>query len=131
AAEVVAWSLTVLLGAATVGIYGATAKRRGLIEVAVYIATIGAQRLVELALPELNYVLYAHWWALTIAGMAWWQHQTSPRTVWRLVVAMAALTLSSASAALDQGGWYQSLFLVEHVALLAIGALRSIRWALW
>lgn len=32
---------------------------------------------------------------------------------------------------MTEGGWYQLLFLIEHLALLVAGALLSVRWILW
>ncbi|WP_306428225.1 hypothetical protein [Brevibacterium moorei] len=49
----------------------------------------------------------------------------------RLVLPMALLTLFGVAAGLLVGGWYAVLFLVDHVALLILGALRTKPWALW
>ncbi len=49
-----------------------------------------------------------------------------------LCAAAAALpTVVVALLALDIGGWYSVVFLVEQLAVLVLGALLSRRWALW
>jgi hypothetical protein len=114
--------------AVTLGVEGWRTQRRGLVEASVYVATFGLQRIVEQLLPELNLVAYAHWWALTVAAMALWS-PTYRRT--RFVIAMSLITLASGIFALSEGGYYQSLFLVEHLGLLVVGALLSRNWAIW
>jgi hypothetical protein len=119
---------TIVALAATIGGEGWRTGRRGLIESSVYVATFGLQRVVEVVIPEINLVAYAHWWALTIAivGLT---SSTYRRT--RFVIAMSFVTLASGIFALSEGGYYQLLFLVEHLALLVAGALRSRSWAIW
>ena len=119
---------TIVALAVTLGIEGWRTQRRGLVESSVYVATFGLQRIVELVVPEINFVAYAHWWALTVAIIGL-MSSTYRRT--RFVIAMSFITLSSGIFALSEGGYYQLLFLVEHLALLVAGALRSKSWAIW
>jgi hypothetical protein len=119
---------TIVALAATIGGEGWRTRRRGLIESSVYVATFGLQRVVEVLIPEINLVAYAHWWALTIAivGLLSSRYRRT-----RFVIAMSFVTLASGIYALSEGGYYQLLFLVEHLALLVAGALRSRGWAIW
>lgn len=119
---------TIVAFALTLGVEGWRTQRRGLVEAAVYVATFGMQRIVELLLPELNVVAYAHWWAITIAMIAFIS-STAKQT--RLIIAMSLVTLSSGIFALAEGGYYQLLFLIEHLTLLVAGALLSKSWAIW
>lgn len=119
---------TLLLGAATAIVHGIYTREKRLMEGGIYIATLGAQLLFALAIPEANFVFYAHWWAITLALVAWWQSTYRKE---RLLVSVGFITLSTGLFALGTGGWYQLLFLVEHLILLAIGAIYNKRWAIW
>jgi hypothetical protein len=120
--------VTIVTLALTLAVEGWRAKRGGLVEAAVYVATFGLQRIVELLWPELNVVLYAHWWAVTIAAVA--LVRPAHKRV-RMIVATSFVTLSSGIFALTDGGYYQLLFLIEHLTLLVAGALLSKGWAIW
>ena len=124
----IAAGATVIALAVTLGIEGWRARRYGLVETSVYIATFGLQRIIEVLLPDLNTVLYAHWWALTIALVAFIR-PTNKQV--RLIIATGFVTASSGIFALTEGGYYQLLFLVEHLTLLVAGALLSKSWAIW
>lgn len=126
--KVIAVSAMIVALAGTLAIHGWQAKRQNLIETALYIATFGLQRIVGQVWPELNVVLYAHWWAITVVAVALLRRSYKRE---RLVVAMSLVTLSSGSYALANGGNYQLLFLIEHLALLVAGALLSRSWAIW
>lgn len=125
----IAAAATLVAGAATLGIHGYLFERRGLIEASVYVATFGLQRLVGLAIPEVDMVFYAHWWALTLGLVAWWRG-VGHRVV-RLTIAMSFITASTGLLALAGDGMYQLLFLAEHLALLVVGAFLQKRWAVW
>lgn len=125
----IAAAATLVVGAGTLGIHGYLFERRGLVEASVYIATFGLQRLVGLAIPEVDMVFYAHWWALTLGLVAWWRG--AGHRVVRLTVAMSLITASTGLLALTGDGLYQLLFLAEHLALLVAGALLQKRWAVW
>lgn len=129
-AQAVAAAGTLLALAATIAMHGYKQRNRSTIELSLYIATVAAQRMVSLKAPGLEFVFYAHWWALTIGLAAWWR-RAEGNVKQRLVIAVAFITAGSGLKALEEGGWYQLLFLAEHAALLVIGALRQAAWALW
>ena len=124
----IAVAATFIVAAAVVGIHGYIQKNLRIVEVAVYCATFGLQRVTGLLIPEINGVVYAHWWAIVIAIIAFWRNQFVGR---RLGVAMAILTMTLAGFALREGGIYQMLFLAEHIVLLIAGALLRKQWAVW
>lgn len=123
-----AGTLVVLAG--TVAVHGYLERNRSLIELAVYLATFGAQRMASLMMPELGIVFYAHWWAIVIGLVAWWR-RAEPNFTNRLMIAVGFITASTGLKALEEGGGYQLLFLIEHIGLLVIGALKQAAWALW
>lgn len=121
-------AVLVLALAATLGIEAYQRRSWALGEAAIYVANVAFQRLMGVLYPELNAVFYAHWWALLVAVVAL-VRRSDVRP--RLVVAMALVSISSGLYALGEGGFYQLLFLAEHLALLVIGALRQKTWAIW
>ena len=121
-------ALMLLAMSATLGIEAYRRKNWALGEGAIYLANVAFQRLMGSLYPELNAVFYAHWWAMVVMLIAALRH-TGVRA--RLVIAMGLVTLSSGIYALAEGGFYQFLFLAEHLALLVIGAFRQKNWAIW
>lgn len=121
---------TLLAVAATFAVHGTIVKRREFTEAGLYIGTFALQRLVGLAIPDLSIVVYGHWWAAIIILVAFWRREDGG-FVNRMVLGVTAITISSGLEALTHGGGYQLLFLIEHAALLVIGALTRTSWALW
>lgn len=121
----VPWLL--IVGSLTVGIEGFLRRQTILIEAALYGVTLGLQRLVGLTFEDLNIVFYAHWWAIVIGSTALWRDNK----VARLIIAMGIVTTISGIYALDEGGLYALLFLIEHLGLLVVGAIRGKSWAIW
>ncbi len=123
-----ATTLTVM--AIIFAIHGAIVQKRSFIEVGLYVGTFALQRLAGLAAPDLSIVVYGHWWAAILILVAFWRRDDGG-FVNRTVLGVTAITLSSGIAALTSGGGYQLLFLIEHAALLVVGALTRTSWALW
>ncbi|MDR0398045.1 MAG: hypothetical protein LBH36_02580 [Candidatus Nomurabacteria bacterium] len=126
-------AITLIFGACTVAFQGYLLKSLNAIEGSVYIATAGLHWLIATILPNLNTVFYAHLWATVIACVVATLYRRkggSARTN-RLIVAAALVSGAGALFALGQGGWYQLIFLVEHLALLVAGALARKQWATW
>ena len=96
-------------------------------EVAVYAATLGLQRMVAELLPELNMVLYAHWWALMLVLVAVWRKQLHTR----FIVALAFVTASTGWYALIGEQGYSLFFLIEHLVVAIVGAVLRKQWAMW
>ena len=124
----IAAAMTLIAGAGIMAVEGYRRQMYGIIEAAVYLATLGVQRVLGVLLPELNIVFYAHYWAITIVLAGFLR---SAVTQQRIIIAMAMVTGSTALYALGSGGGYALLFLVEHVGLLVFGAMRQQSWALW
>lgn len=120
---------TLIALAGTIGIHGYLERNRSITEGSIYLATLGAQYTVYLMAPELNSVFYAHWWAITIAAEAYLRQDLYLTR--RLMLATAFITVGTGFKALENGGGYQLLFLIEHLGLLVAGALTQKTWALW
>lgn len=120
-------ALAIIAIGITVAVEGYRRKNKTLVEMAVYIASFGAQRCVGIIYEDLNAVFYAHWWAVVVGLMAWWRREVSVR----VKIAAGFVTASTGIFALSEGGMYQILFLAEHVLLLIAGAFLQKRWALW
>ncbi len=125
--QVAAAGSVVALGA-TMAVHGYVMRSRDLVEVAVYLATLGIQRVVGIAIPEADVVFYAHWWALTLVLVGWWRGAGQRLT--HAIAAMAVLTVGVGGQALVSGG-YQLLFLAEHLGLLVAGVVYRRQWAVW
>lgn len=121
---------TLFASAMMMVIQGYLDRRLGLIETGLYIATLASQMATELLIPQINAVFYAHWWAITIGLYGLWRRPAGGFTA-RAVMAMSILSVGVGLVALDSGGLYTLLFLVEHLALLVVGVLRGKSWAVW
>lgn len=120
-----AWTLVAV--AITVATEGYRRSNKIVVEAAIYVGTFGLQYLLALAIPDISLVIYAHWWAAVIAGVAMWRQQWLPR----LAIAMGIITYATAGYALSYGEGYALLFLVEHVALVALGVHLNRDWVIW
>lgn len=119
---------SLVVGAITLAVQGYLSKHREYIEIAVYIATFGMQRMISILLPETNLVAYGHWWAIVVGLMAWW-HGRDYRV--RAMVALGFVTGSTGIYALMGTEGYSLVFLIEHLLVLAVGAILRQQWALW
>ncbi len=122
-----------LLGAGALTMYyeGTRKNQSGLKEVALYAVLLAISTASGHIMPDLNYLYYAHLWALGLMLAHYLFRSAGEYRYTRLIVAMAILSLFGGVAALDMGGWYSLAFLAEHVALLLIGAQHSKMWAVW
>lgn len=119
---------SLLAGAVVLAVQGYLDGKRDYIEAAVYIGTFALQRMVSVLIPETNIVVYGHWWALTIALMAWWRSDNyKPRAI----VALSFVTGSTGIYALMGEPEYPMIFLVEHLLVLIAGAVLRKAWAMW
>lgn len=124
-----------LASAATIAVDGWYLVNRRQIEIAAYIGAVATSLLVWSVWPNIDSLVYAHIVSFTIFVMAFYRRkEKNPQSgmsfgVVRAIIAMGLLTYFVGIKALSQGGWYSFLFLVEHIVLLAIGALTSQAWA--
>ena len=124
---IVASAISIILIAAVMAIEGYIRKQKNYIEAAVYAATLGLQRLLYVALPELSEVAYAQWWALIIFATAIWRKDLKNR----LVIALLFITIPTGLFALTKGDGYIWLFLVEHLIMAITGAVYRKQWVMW
>lgn len=105
---------------------------RVLPEVATYIAALGAMAVIS-GIAEVHPVI--RWHVILVAAWVWAElgsrrgEKAAPEV--RRIASFAILTLLGVIAGLVEGSWYSVVFLVDHVALLVYGAVRSRPWALW
>ncbi len=114
--------------ATTIATHGYRTGKHTLVEIAVYLATFGLQRMVKQLIPQTNMVVYGHWWALTIALMAVWRSDNKKN---RFIAALVFVTGSTGLYAIGGMSGYSLVFLVEHVILLTAGALLRQQWVMW
>lgn len=122
-----------LLGAGALTMYheGIRKNQPGLKEVAIYEILLAISTASAYILPELNYVYYAHIWALGVMLTHLLFRSAGGYRYTRLIVGMSILSLFGGVAALDMGGWYSLIFLAEHVVVLLVGAQHGKMWAVW
>lgn len=118
---------SLLAASGTLAVHGYLVQNKAYMEVAVYAATLGLQRMVAELLPELNMVLYAHWWALMLVLVAVWRKQLHTR----FIVALAFVTASTGWYALIGEQGYSLFFLIEHLVVAIVGAVLRKQWAMW
>lgn len=128
--QVAASAGSIIAAAAAVAVHGYLLKNRTCMEIALYIATVGLQRIFMLVVPEANLVVYGHWWALTVAAVAMW-YGSADKSAMRFKIALGIITTSTGLFALDEGGMYSLIFLIEHLAVAVVAALLSKQWAMW
>lgn len=126
---VIAGGLTVLVVALALAFEGENRRQLGYYDAAAVLATIGLQRMVAEVTPELDGLVYSHWWALVLAGLAYIYYRAgqSAQAKPRLIAGLIVLSLFSGAAALDtSSAWtgdtvYRLIFLLEHAILLVAG----------
>lgn len=118
---------SLLAAAGILAVHGYLVNNKVYIEVAIYAATVGLQRMTAELLPELNMVAYAHWWALVLVLVALWRKQLHTR----FIVGLSFITASTGWYALAGEQGYSLLFLVEHLIVGVIGAILRKQWAMW
>ena len=124
---VVASAITTLGIASVVAIHGVLYKRLAYVEAGVYIATIGLQRMVGAVLPELDTLVYTHWWAITLIAAALWRKEYQQR----MRLGLACITVPTGLFALAEGGGYTLVFLIEHMIMALSGAVLGRQWVMW
>lgn len=124
---VIASATSLIAAAAILGAHGVLKKKHGLVEIALYVATLGLQRIISVLLPDLNLVFYAHWWAAAIMLVAMLRREYHTR----LIAALGFVTASTGSYALTNDQSYSVLFLVEHLIVAITGAVVGKQWIMW
>ncbi len=115
----------------SVMLHGHFMKQPYAIETGIYIVTLAALRYIGVIAPDAPVIVYGHVVALAFLGVGLWRRSIALPQNMHYWLAAGALTSSAALSALDEGGIYQLIFLVEHIAVLIFGALRQIQWVTW
>lgn len=118
---------SLLMASAVGGMHGYMVKKPEYIEAALYVATLGLQRMVGLLIPSVNIVFYGHWWALVMMSVAVWRKSVLVRPI----IALSFLTVPTGLYALAGTEGYSLLFLAENLVVAVVGALTRRQWAMW
>lgn len=119
--------------AATVMLYeGMQQKLVAYLEFSVFLYTASLQVVAGHLNPDLNNLVYTHWWAATVGAMALLRLQEGMRedAKNRGIIALAVLSLPTGLAALSDPDTYQMLFLIEHLAIAVGGYMLNKKIAL-
>lgn len=102
------------------------------------LANIGIQRILSIAVPDINILVYTHWWAAVFAGLSYLYYLVGKKKDAKplLYIALVIMSFFTGMAALGAFGIseipYQTIFLVEHILLLIVGLILSRRlFAIW
>ena len=103
------------------------AKKLKYVDVAAIMATVGLTAIVGTVDPDIHALIYAYWWALVAAGLAYlyYYFQNKPHAKARLIIALSIMSIFTIAYALSGKIGYQVLFLIEHTVLIVIGLLVS------
>ena len=122
-------SLAIL--AVSVGLHGYIIRRSLYGDVFLFLLSAAIQIAIYIQWPETRAIIYGHLTAATFLGVALWRRRTFlPRSTHYLIAA-SALTLTGLITAFSDGGIYQLVFLVEHIVILIIGALKGWQRVIW
>ncbi|MEI6851054.1 MAG: hypothetical protein WCK26_03755, partial [Candidatus Saccharibacteria bacterium] len=103
----------------------------GYYDIGAILANIGMQRILAVAAPDANILIYTNWWAATFVGLSYTYYSAGKRidAKIRVIIALTAVSLFSGLAALGSFGVsdipYESIFLIEHVLILTSGLVLS------
>lgn len=123
--------LGVVVVALVLAVEGYKTRRYAYFDAGAIMATIGLQRLVGVASPDINFLVYTHWWAIVFAGLSYMYYVVDKQhgSKIRLIIALFMVSFFTGTAALGDSGYsdipYKSIFLAEHIAILIIGSVLS------
>jgi len=106
-------------------------KRYGMIDLGVVAATIGMQRIINFNTPDINWLVYTHWWAIVVAALAYLYYRAGQkdkaktRAIFALLFISVSTGMSALGVAVGSSESYQLLFLVEHAIMLISGLIAS------
>jgi hypothetical protein len=129
----VAAGITLVGVAAALLIEGLSYRHYIYVDVGAIIATIGLQRIVDIKVIDVNWLVYTHWWAIIIVGLALFYYAVDQKESAKLRAILALLFVSvfTGMAALgvgigDEGNTgYRLIFLIEHILMLVAGLIAS------
>lgn len=117
--------------AVTVGLHGYIIRRSIYGDASFFLLSAATQIALYTQWPETPAVIYGHLTAATFLGVALWRRRSFLPRITHYTIAAGALTLGTLITALADGGIYQLIFLIEHIALLIIGALKGWQKVVW
>ncbi|MEO5950531.1 MAG: hypothetical protein ABIQ04_03725 [Candidatus Saccharimonadales bacterium] len=109
-------------------------KKYAFIDASIIIGTLALQRLVAVAVPDIDSLIYSQWWGLAFAGLAYMYYIRGRRqdAKIRLIIGLSILSMFGAIMAIGEGFVagalpYRLVFLLEHTGLLVLGLVTSRR----
>ncbi|BED93049.1 MAG: hypothetical protein RsTaC01_0996 [Candidatus Paraimprobicoccus trichonymphae] len=126
-------AVMIILSSITVFIYGHLSKYQSVVEISIYLSTLGLQYLISLFFPNLNIVFYSHWWfaIFIIISDIFYKTQKQQKSI-RLIFAISFVTLCVGKLSLEPSGEaYQNVFLIEQVTFLILGAIFHKQWIIY
>lgn len=124
---VLATSIASIALAVILLVYGSIEGKKAYVESAIYVGTYSLQRLLDLAVPGLSALFYAHWWAVVLLATAFWRQDNKVR----VIIALSIITLFTGFYALAYAGVYPLIFLVEHIVMIVVGGALKRQWMMW
>lgn len=96
--------------------------------------TLGLQRIVGMYIPDIEFLIYTHWWALTFALLSMFHYNDikKKKTKVYMIIGLFFITffgwliaVSNMSGA--SGNTYNVIFVIEHLIMLMYGLVASVK----
>lgn len=115
---------------------GIVIKKYILVDAGVIVFTIALQRLIGLYNPDLDMLVYTHWWAIVIGSLSYYYYKIDlkDQSLVRTIIALFLVSFFTGVKAIstgfnyyyvDSSSTYRLVFLIEHVIILLAGLLNS------
>lgn len=124
---VLASSVASIALSAILFVYGSVEGKKAWVESAIYVGVYSLQRLLDLAVPGLSALFYAHWWVVALLATAFWRQDNKNR----ITIALSIITLFTGFYALTYAGTYPIIFLIEHIVIIMFGGALKRQWVMW
>ncbi len=128
---VVSAGLGLVLVSMVMAVKGWDVKQYGYIDAAAIFSTVALQRMLAAASPNIDALVYTHWWLAVMVGLAYLYYSDGKRlsaklrAIIGLSIISAVCGIGALSAANFNGISYQLIFLIENIILLIIGLASS------
>lgn len=129
-----------IIAAGLLGKFGWSSKNNILVDVSLIVSTMSLQRVVGLNIPDLDFLIYTHWWALSFAIISMLRLSAGQRDASKVytILGMFCITFFGFIMALtnmsDGVSIYSILYFLEHAIMLIYGLVASMKlqrnWAI-
>ncbi len=110
---------------------GWNVKQYGYIDVAAILSTVALQRILAVSIPNIDALVYAHWWFAVMVGLAYLYYRDGKRSSAkaRVIVGLSIISFVCGMGALFASSFngisYKLIFLIENIILLIVGLVSS------